>query len=279
MVGAAWNMSQRKLEVVAAGKSPKREVVKKQQQLLRRLLVTYERERKLIAYEIHDGLAQQLTGALLMMQAYGELRTSRPEEAEKAFQSGLETLRRSSVETRRLISGLRPPQLDEGGVVGAIDCLIEEARGQPGGPSIEFRADVSFDRLSPPLENAIFRIIQECLTNACRYSQSDKILVKLGHHGQCVRLEVRDWGVGFSPRKTVYGHFGLHGIRERARLFGGRATIETGPHKGTRITVDLPLVEQPKLPRLAHGTSACCGIRTSDTIREPARRKGRCPGE
>jgi signal transduction histidine kinase len=145
------------------------------------------------------------------------------------------------IETRRLIGGLRPPVLDESGVVAAIENLVYEAR-EPGGPKIEFASDVQFDRLEPTLENAVFRIVQECLTNACRYSKSERIVVCLGQKNGHLCIEVRDWGAGFDPRAVRGPHYGLRGIRERARLLGGRAVIRSAPGKGTRVLVELPLV-------------------------------------
>jgi signal transduction histidine kinase len=91
------------------------------------------------------------------------------------------------------------------------------------------------------LENAIFRIIQESLTNARRYSQSMKVRIRLVQREDGIRIEVEDWGVGFNPKNIAEGHFGLAGINERARLFGGAAIIRSSPGKGTRIVVELPL--------------------------------------
>ena len=142
-------------------------------------------------------------------------------------------------ETRRLIGGLRPPVLDEAGVVPAIEYLVAEHQRRDG-PEIEFVHEVQFDRLAPPLESALFRIVQECLTNACRYSQSPKVRVELRQADDRVRIDVQDWGVGFDPEQIGDGHFGLRGIRERARLLGGTVSIQTAPQQGTHVTVELP---------------------------------------
>ena len=214
----------------------------REQQLLRQLLDLHERERKLIAYEIHDGLAQQLTGALFTFQALDQLREKNSPEAQRLFQTALQLLTDGIAETRRLISGLRPPILDESGVVVAIEYLVGDLEKRTG-MEIDFAHDVRVHRLASPLENAIFRIAQEALTNATRYSQSPKIEVRLEQREQRIFLEVRDWGVGFQPDRIEDDHFGLRGIRERARLLGGNAEIESSPGKGTRVRVELPLVE------------------------------------
>jgi PAS domain S-box-containing protein len=214
----------------------------REQKLLSQLLDLHERERKLMAYEIHDGLTQHLTGALYRLQAFRETWARKPDEAWKAFDVSMNLLRQSIDDARQLISGLRPPILDEAGVVEAVDYLVCETRDRTG-LTIEFDHDEAFDRLAPPLESTIFRVVQEALTNATRHSGSDRVRIELGQAGGRVRVVVRDWGSGFDPAAVEDGRFGLRGIRERARLLGGKAAVETAPGEGTRVTVELPLVE------------------------------------
>ncbi|MFH1266460.1 MAG: sensor histidine kinase [Planctomycetota bacterium] len=206
------------------------------------MLALHERDRKLIAYEIHDGLAQQLTGALFLFQTVHQQLSQKPEEAGETLDAAVALLSRGIAEARRLISGLRPPILDESGVVAAVEYLVSEQQ-EDGGPEIEFRHNVRFDRLAHPLETAVFRIVQETLTNARRYSQSKKISIELVQSGNRIHVEVRDWGIGFDPEKTEKESFGLQGVRERARLLGGQAAIHSTPGEGTCITVELPIVE------------------------------------
>ena len=225
------------------------DALNKEQQLLRNLLDLQEQDRKLVAYEIHDGLAQQLAGALYKFQSIERLRDLDTDAAREMFDEAIGLLRDAMVEARRLIGGLRPPILDESGVVDAIDDLVSQQR-QRGGPEIEFVHPEAFGRLAPPLEGAVFRIVQECLTNACRHSRSEKVRVELKQTGDRVHVEVRDWGTGFDPAQVEHGHFGLRGIRERARLLGGAASIDTASGMGTCVTVDLPL-----LPPIENGTA------------------------
>ena len=150
-------------------------------------------------------------------------------------------LHQGHFEARRLISGVRPPILDEQGVVAAVDHLVNEER-RKNGPRIEYLSKVEFNRLAPIMENAVYRIAQEALANACRHSRSKKIKVVLVQHGDQLRIEVQDQGVGFKLEDVEERQFGLSGIRERARLLGGQTTIESEPGKGTRIAVELPIV-------------------------------------
>jgi PAS domain S-box-containing protein len=218
------------------------EAIRKEQRFLRHLIDLQERERKLMAYEIHDGLAQQLTGALLKLQSLETVREMQDfSAARNILDDVLRIIRESVAEARRLIGGLRPPILDESGIVAAIEYLCSER--QSGQSQIEFVERVQFRRLAAPLEVALFRIVQECLTNACRHSQSPNIRVELRQLENRVRLIVQDWGVGFNPQEVKGERFGLRGIRERVRLLGGTADIDSAPGKGTIITVELPLVE------------------------------------
>jgi PAS domain S-box-containing protein len=217
--------------------------LRKEQRFLRHLIDLQERERKLMAYEIHDGLAQQLTGALFQLQGL-EIAQEKQDylAARKMLDDALHLIRESVDEARRLIGGLRPPILDESGIIAAIEYLCGDHHLK-GETQIEFVHQVQFYRLTAPLEVALFRMVQECLTNACRYSQSPKIRVELSQLEDRVRLTVQDWGIGFDPHEVKGERFGLRGIRERVRLLGGAADINSTPGKGTTITVELPLTE------------------------------------
>jgi signal transduction histidine kinase len=214
--------------------------LQQERRTLEHLLRSSDHERQLIAYEIHDGLAQQLTAAIMQLETYVHLHSAEPAAAMRTFDAGLAMLRQCLAEARRLISGVRPPILDEAGIEAALAHLIHNFSG-PAAPRIDFRRHVDFDRLDPLLENAIYRIAQESLTNACRYSQSETVCVELTQHAGLVRLEVRDWGVGFQPDAKRDNGFGLDGIRQRARLLGGTAIVESAPGEGTRIVVELPI--------------------------------------
>ena len=167
----------------------------------------------------------------MQFDVYTHLKETKPKDAAKAYDAGMTMLRQGHFEARRLISGLRPPILDEEGIVAAIAHLVGEERRKKG-PKIEYLSMVEFERLTPILENAVYRIAQEALTNACRHSQSKKVRVELVQHGDRLRIDVQDQGVGFHPEDVKEGQFGLSGIRERVRLLGGKATIESKVGKG-----------------------------------------------
>ncbi len=217
-------------------------VLQKEHRTLKRMLRASDHERQLIAYDIHDGLAQQLAGAIMQFQTYGHLKDTEPGLAAKAFDAGMTMLQQGHSEARRLVSGVRPPILDESGVMAAIAHLVND-RGLQGKPPVIFHSAVMFNRLTPILENIIYRIVQEGLTNAVTHSQSEMVRVTLRQRDKKVRIEIRDWGVGFDPKTIPANCFGLAGIRERTRILGGRCRIESKPGEGAAILVELPLAE------------------------------------
>jgi signal transduction histidine kinase len=222
------------------------DALRREQETLKHLLQSSDRERQLMAYEIHDGLAQELAGAVMQLDSYSQFKDENSEEAARAFEAGVGTLRQGLAEARRLISGLRPPILDELGPVAAIAHLVKESQGQAGAPEIELNSEVAFTRLAPVLENAIYRIVQEGLANALKHSGSKKVRIELVQRGDRIEIRIEDWGSGFTWDRVTEGSYGLKGIQERARLLGGTAKIDTAPGEGTRIAVDLPIV-QPEL--------------------------------
>jgi signal transduction histidine kinase len=217
------------------------ELLLKEQRYLRYLLELQDRDRQMVSYEIHDGLVQQLAAAIMQFEVFSRVAEQKAKEVWKTFESGVGMLNECMREARRLINGLRSPILDELGLVAAVEDLISQGSSQDK-PEIDFVHHLDCERLAPSLETVVFRIVQESLTNARRYSQSERVLVRLTQRDRYIRVEVQDWGIGFNPREVGDGHFGLEGIQERARLFGGSATITSALCKGTRIVVQLPLM-------------------------------------
>ncbi|MCA9270754.1 MAG: PAS domain S-box protein [Planctomycetales bacterium] len=218
------------------------EQLNSERRMLRRLLFLHERDRQLIAYEIHDGIVQDMTGAVMHLQgAVGRLER-KPASAAEDLNQAVQILRDSIDEARRLIDGLRPGVLEEQGVVAAVEYLCEQA-DKLHGVKVEFTSDVRFDRLAPAVEIAIYRIVQEGLSNIVRHSQSAKAAVELSQRASSLVIKVRDWGVGFAVEKVKPRRYGLTGVRDRAKLLGGTARIESEPGQGTRVRVELPLAD------------------------------------
>ncbi len=211
-----------------------------EQERLRRLIELQEHQRKLIAYEIHDGFVQEATGALLFLEGLPEDVDLRVNHARQRLNVAVEALRRGIAEARYVINGLRPAQLEELGPVAALEHHLAQLQEQSD-VRIDFTYQVRFNRLASELETAIFRIVQEAVNNALRHSNSQTIQVALTEEDGVLVIEVVDHGVGFDPQQVAPEHYGLEGIRQRARLLGGKAEIQSAPGQGTRVIVQLPL--------------------------------------
>lgn len=203
-----------------------------------RIISAQEDERKRIARELHDGLAQEL----LLVQI--ELRRSKYlsiAEKEAVIDRASTQLRDVLAHISSIASNLRPASLDELGLAAAIraECKIFE---RVYGIRITTRIAELSD-LNPDCEIALYRIFQEASSNACKYSRSDRMIVVLQKTPRGISLEIRDFGRGFDPTNPTVqgGGLGLVGMRERAAAFGGSVVIDTSPDQGTRVSTLIPL--------------------------------------
>lgn len=212
-----------------------------ERQTLQGALRASDHERRLAAYELHDGVSQQLLGAKLLFESHRRSLGSAFPHTGTDYELGMAALLRAAAEIRNLMSGRRTPVLDREGLVAAIAELATQLGSVPGAPAIEFYHAVRFVRLEPILENSLFRIAQEGLNNACRHSGSDAVRVRLVQEADTLSLEVQDWGSGFDPAAIRLDRFGLESLRERSQLLAGQLRIESRPNQGTRICARFPL--------------------------------------
>lgn len=197
------------------------------------------RERNRLARELHDTLAHSLSAVTVQLEAVKALWDSDPDRARTMLDQSLEGARSGLGEARRAIQALRASPLEEWGLEGALDHLgaTVEARS-----SLDVAVDVSRDLgdLDPAVEQAVYRIADEALTNALRHSEARRVAVQLGRQGRTVRLEIRDDGAGFDPERPIpEGHVGLQGMRERAELAGGSLALVTSPGAGTTVAFEV----------------------------------------
>jgi signal transduction histidine kinase len=211
-----------------------------ERKLLVQSLEYHERDRQLVAFEVHDGIIQDMTAALMFLEAAAAQATFASTEAQEQHERGLRILRGAVAEARRLIRGLIPVELADLGIAASLEKLVERFRADQG-MTIDYRADVQVRRLAPAVEMMILRIAQEALNNVWKHSQSTKAQVRLMQWGDELEVTIRDWGVGFDPVSACKSRYGLTGIRERARLLGGVVTIDGGPGNGTCVSVRFTL--------------------------------------
>lgn len=230
------------------------EALRAERRFLEYALSIHERDRQLIAYELHDGLVQVISASLMHLESLLRRLPEIDAKATEESQIVIRLLREAMKEARLVISGLRPPILDEQGVVAAIEYLIHEQIAF-GAPPIEYEHEVSWKRLDALLEAMLFRIVQEALTNLRTHSQATHGKVTLAENNGRIRLTIEDNGVGFAPRKVADNRFGLQGIRKRVALLRGRVEINSAPGQGTRVTIDLPIEVGPATTRHSQGVA------------------------
>ncbi len=228
------------LELEVAERRHAESLLKEKQRFMERLLSAQERDRQLVAYEIHDTFLQGVIATLMYLDPSYEERGELAEQMGQRLKRARKLLRKSIDEARRMIRGLRPPLIDEQGVVAAIEYLINELNGR--GMEIEFQHAIDLGRLDGEVEAAMFRIVQEALANVERHSKSKRCRVGITQSGGLLRLEVQDFGVGFDRQAVGEGHFGLQGIEERTRLIGGTVSIMSRPGQGTQVLAEIPVL-------------------------------------
>ena len=204
-----------------------------------------EQERRKIAYDIHDGIAQLMVGAQHHLEAFDHLWRDDAPVAGDQLGRGRSKLRQAIVETRRLMSRLRPVSLETLGLIPAVQQHLNEL-GRDAGWEIDYHAEVSTLNLTPDEETALFRIVQEALTNAWKHAQTSMVRLSLHTEGEkddLLVVHVQDWGKGFEPTRIQSGNqgFGIAGMRERARQLGGVCGIESRTGRGTTVRLRIPL--------------------------------------
>ena len=224
--------------------SPKQEIeaLKAERQQLLRSLEFHERDRQLLAFEIHDGIVQDMTAALIFLDAAAEGASFADAKDKEACHRGLRILRDSLAEARRLIQGLIPVVLDERGLAVSLENLVSRFKSDHG-LEIDLTAKLNFVHLTPAVEMVVLRIVQESLNNVARHAQTERGEVRVTQTDHELRVGIQDWGVGFDPAQVKKTRYGLAGMKERARLFGGSTEIDSSPGQGTRIIVTLPLAD------------------------------------
>jgi signal transduction histidine kinase len=199
-------------------------------------------ERQRMAGEIHDTLAQGFTSILMLLQAADPHVTL--EAARRPLELAIRTARENLAEARALVAALPPAALDNAPLPDALRRLAGQL-GEELGVPVTYETRGELRTLPAGIEVVLLRATQEACANVRKHAAARSASVRLEYSAQAVRLEVSDDGVGFEPHATKDGHFGLHGIRDRATQVGGRATINSAPGEGSTLTIELPTAAAP----------------------------------
>jgi len=204
-------------------------------------------ERTRIARDLHDTLLQSFHGLILRFQAATNLLPERPAEAKQRFESAIDQAAQAVTEGRDAVQGLRSSTVETNDLAMAISALGEElAADRTIADSALFRMAVEGTprNLHPILRDEVYRIAGETLRNAFRHAQARQIEVEIHYDAQQFRLRVRDDGKGIDPgilgEHPRPGHFGLHGMRERAKIVGGQLDVWSELDSGTEVELSIP---------------------------------------
>jgi two-component system, NarL family, sensor kinase len=210
-------------------------------ELNRRTIRLQEDERRRIAGDIHDAVAPLITGAMFQARAMQlETQETKPSGIERDELGTIsDLLGKSMEELHNVIFALRPPDLDDLGVVAAIERYM--AGVERAGLECELDVTGENPELTPEVRLAIYRIVQEALHNALRHASADKAVVHIENTGETLRVTIRDNGAGFNPDGTARtGSLGLLSMRERAAGINATFSIASRPGDGTTITIERP---------------------------------------
>ncbi len=241
-LGTALATLQTRLEEQMSGaeehQTERQRQTEQMRELLRRDLRMQEDERRHIASEIHDAVSPLITGALyqsraLLMANGGTTK----ENVQETLDSVNKLLERASEEIHEIIFDLRPPDLDDIGVVAAIEAFVSTIQRT----GLEARLEVVNDPppLTPEVRLGIYRIVQEALHNVLRHAGADEAVVRLEHQDNTLRVTIRDNGTGFDPEKARRPtSLGLLSMRERAAAIDASFEIISRPGGGTAIIIE-----------------------------------------
>jgi signal transduction histidine kinase len=204
---------------------------------LRRVVRAQEQERRRLARELHDETGGALTSILLGLRA--------AEDAPDADgqRQALERLRELVVTTlqdvRRLAVELRPKALDDFGLVPALERLAESFR-EGSGLELQVESRLGEDRLAGEVETAVYRIVQEALTNVLKHAEAEHVSIVVTRKNGWVYVVIEDDGRGFDPQQVGVDLLGLTGMRERVGLLDGTLVVESARGRGTTLVVSVP---------------------------------------
>ena len=204
-------------------------------------------ERTRIARDLHDTLLQSFHGILLFLQSGIHLLDEHPAEAKKTLKTAAEQAERAIIEGREAVQGLRASTVERNDLALAIKTLGAELAGADSNahrPEFNIQVEGIPRELHPILRDEVFRIAGEGMRNAFRHADAKQIEVEIRYDERQLRLRVRDDGKGIDPELLSddgrEGHFGLRGMRERAKLIGGKLTVWSELDSGTEVELSIP---------------------------------------
>lgn len=241
-IALAFNEMAERLEIQVLALQ---QLAEENEQLIRETKVAaVSEERQRLARDLHDAISQQLFAISMMAATASKIADTNPEKCSGLVAEIEESARKAQSEMRALLLQLRPITLQNESLVDAITSLAAELEGKG---AIKCRLSLTDNNISLPknIENQLYRITQEGLSNVLRHAEANEVEISLSfsHNQQRLLLVIEDDGRGFSENDVSKTSFGIRSIKERATLLGGTAQWISIPSKGTRLEVRIPIVK------------------------------------
>ena len=232
------------------------------------LIAAQEDERERLARELHDGVVQEVIALIQRVDRIERhLERGDPVQAVACAGSARQALVGLVEELRAVIADLRPPELQELGLLRAVAMMVHRPDSEM--PAVTVQVEGIERRLEPAQELTAYRIVQEAWSNVLRHAHARHVVITIQYTREALVVAVRDDGVGFSPeRSSRASHWGLRGMQERAELAEGTLMLRSIPGSGTEVTVSLPVSRASEripapIPRLSPQRTARKGGRAA----------------
>lgn len=217
-------------------------------QLSRRLLTAQEEERKRISRELHDVIAQMLTGINLRLASLNIAASVDNKKFSRTISNTQRLVEKSVARVNQFARELRPAMLDDLGLIPALKTYVKTF-SQDTGIQVTFKAAVGPLTLPNAARTALYRVALEALANVARHAQATQVTIDFSHKPPRLLMNVSDNGIGFDVgdmwRKKKARHLGMLGMQERMEMAGGTLTVTSSPGHGTALQASIPL-DKPK---------------------------------
>jgi signal transduction histidine kinase len=211
--------------------------------LSRQILSAQEEERKMISRELHDEIAQTLTGINIRLASLKTESTLNTKGLERKISSTQRLVEKSVDIVHRFARDLRPTVLDDLGLIPALHSFMNGFTRRTG-VRASLTAFAAVERLDAAKRTVLFRVAQEALTNVARHAQASRVEVSIRKLPDCICMKIQDDGKSFNVQRALHAnggkHLGLLGMRERLEMVGGKFAVESAPGKGTAILAQIP---------------------------------------
>ena len=229
-LGVGWLLSHQREQKAALAVANKR--LAQSASTLEQLAASQERNR--LARELHDTLAHSLSGVTVQLEAVQALWDVEAANARRILDQALQSTRSGLTEARRALQSLRASPLEDLGLALAVSDLAESVAARAN-----FKLDLNvqnhLENISPEVEQCVYRVVQEALTNVARHAEARSVRVVLVRENRELMLTIADDGHGFDPATVNGTHYGLRGLRERAEMVGGTLEVDSEPQTGTTV--------------------------------------------